>query len=239
MKQKELTYENKTCTYDLLYQNRKTLTLTVYPDNKIVVKSPHFVSQKYIVQFLKIKWPWITKKLNSFNEAKRVRKEKRFVSGETFLYLGQSYEIAIKQAKENKVILESGKIWAFTKKDPVDEKHNRRLINEWYKAKAEEVLGERFDILFKAFDYSEKPKLRIRSMKTLWGSCSKKGSVTLNLKLIQMPESCIDYVIMHELCHLKEHNHSAKYYKVLTEVMPDWKIRKKHLMALGTDVIRT
>lgn len=78
-------------------------------------------------------------------------------------------------------------------------------------------------------EYPAKPKLSLRTMRTRWGSCSKKGNITLNFKLIQAPSYCIDYVIMHELCHLIEHNHSSRYYRILDRMMPDWKRGRKRL----------
>lgn len=77
------------------------------------------------------------------------------------------------------------------------------------------------------------PALVVRRMKSRWGSCTAAGKITLNLKLIQMPKECIDYVVVHELCHLKEHNHSPAFYALLGKVMPDWEERKQKLNTMG------
>ncbi|MDP3980274.1 MAG: SprT family zinc-dependent metalloprotease [Chlamydiota bacterium] len=229
MKLKEFTYGDYSYTYDLIQQARKTLSLTVYPNKRIVVKCPSSVGQDCIHHFLKRKYAWLNKQLRFFDRTNRPTHKKEYVSGESFLYLGRQYRLILKQAAENKVSLTKGKMWVFAGRNGHAGKTGEKLLKEWYRDKAEKVLRERFEAVWDTFDYRTKPRLNIRPMKTRWGSCSKKGNVTLNTRLIQAPSHCIDYVIMHELCHLIEHNHSPKYYKLLDRFMPDWKSRKRRL----------
>lgn len=222
-------YGDFSCVYGLIRQDRKTLSLTVYPDKRIVVKCPSSLSRDRIHQFLKRKHTWLNKQLRFFDHTNRPVRKKEYVSGESFLYLGRQYKLMVKQAAESKVTLSKGRLWVFTGQNGHAGKSGERLLEAWYRERAEKMLRERFEAVWDIFDYRAKPGLNIRPMKTRWGSCSKKGNVTLNTRLIQAPSYCIDYVVMHELCHLIEHNHSPKYYKLLDRFMPDWKSRKKRL----------
>ena len=104
-----------------------------------------------------------------------------------------------------------------------------KLVDQWYRRQAERVFAERLAAMLPRFDRVgiAKPELLIRKMEKRWGSCSKAGVITLNVRLMQVPKACIEYVIVHELCHLVEHNHSRRFYQLLDRFMPNWgKLRR-------------
>jgi hypothetical protein len=106
------------------------------------------------------------------------------------------------------------------------------LMQQWYKSKAKEVFPNIVNPVIRRFRsvYNAAPaKITVKSMKSRWGSCSSRGSVSLNSKLVQAPPRCIEYVMVHELCHLIHFNHSKDFYTLLAEIIPDWKERKKEL----------
>ena len=104
------------------------------------------------------------------------------------------------------------------------------LLNAWYRVRAKEVFSNRIEVvLSQALWVTEIPKLKLLNMKTQWGNCSPSGNLTLNPYLVKAPMRCIDYVILHELCHLVEHNHSKRFYELMTQAMPDWQDRKDYL----------
>ena len=105
------------------------------------------------------------------------------------------------------------------------------LMWSWYTQRAHEKYAESFERCWPNFERQglPRPQLKIRRMKTRWGSLSQRGTLTLNVSLIQAPRDCIDYVITHELCHLKHHDHSPAFYRLLEKVMPDWEKRKHKL----------
>ena len=106
----------------------------------------------------------------------------------------------------------------------------KKLLEEWYKARAKIVFAKRLDVVLEQTLWvKERPPFRILTMKTQWGSCSPKGLLTLNPYLVKTPTLCIDYVILHELCHIAEHNHSERFYQLLTQVMPEWEKIKTRL----------
>jgi len=229
MKIREFTYGDYTYSYGLICQDRKTLSLTVYPDKRIVVKCPPAAAESRIRQFLKRKSFWLNKQLRYFEKMKPETYRKEHLSGECFRYLGRQYKLLVRRGNENKVALSKGRLEVITTKLSSNGAYTQRILESWYKKKADHILKERFEAILKTFHYPQRPTLLIRTMRTRWGSCSAKKSITLNPKLIQAPSHCIDYVIVHELCHLSEHNHSPRYYKLLTRMMPDWQSRKKRL----------
>jgi predicted metal-dependent hydrolase len=105
------------------------------------------------------------------------------------------------------------------------------LIRHWYQGRAKEVLGNRLNVIYKkiAGRLRSQPTLRVRRMVRRWGSCTSKNHIVLNISLVQAPMRCIDYVIVHELCHLRFHDHSRKFWRLLTRLIPDWELAKKHL----------
>ena len=109
-----------------------------------------------------------------------------------------------------------------------DSNHTKKLISEWYKEKATRVFQERFEEVMENFEYKNMPKLELLDMKRRWGSFVNKDKIILNPKLIHVPKDCIDYVITHELCHVKYKNHDKKFLQFLDEKYPKWeKVKDK------------
>jgi predicted metal-dependent hydrolase len=111
----------------------------------------------------------------------------------------------------------------------------QKLLEAWYRAEAKRIFSSRMAACFPRLAHLQVayPTLSVRRMKARWGSCSSTGNIILNLKLIHLPLECIDYVIVHELCHLKEHNHSKRYYRLLEQILPDWRERRAALNAFS------
>ena len=116
-------------------------------------------------------------------------------------------------------------------RDKNDRASIKHLLNSWYRQQCLRVFSERIEAWYPRFErYAiQRPRVFIRQMRSQWGSCTESGKMTLNLKLIQVPRQFIDYVIVHELCHLIEHNHSTAFYALLTRIMPDWKGQREKL----------
>src|SRR5690606_2338808 len=114
----------------------------------------------------------------------------------------------------------------------------RGLLSDWYKARAKETFAKRLDaVLEQALWVETKPPLRTLTMQTQWGSCSPNGRITLNPHLVKAPRECIDYVILHELCHMAEHNHSERFYRLMGQVMPDWEKTKERLAWMASVIL--
>lgn len=222
-----INYGNKTIEYELNFSDRKSLGVTVYPDKTVVVNAPEGAKIDKIEQKVKSKARWILKQFRYFEKFLPHSKPKEYVSGETHLYLGRQYLLKIENDSSEAVKLKGRYLTVYTKNKNRTEAH----VNDWYRAKAqihfylilEELLPE-----FSEHDIKLK-ELKIRDMKKRWGSCTPDGVITLNLQLIKAPKRCIQYVIIHELCHLIHHKHDAQFYQLLNSKMPNWKRWKEKL----------
>jgi predicted metal-dependent hydrolase len=180
---------------------------------------------------LKRRSGWIVKRQQEFERYLPLLPSRRYVSGETHLYLGKQYRLKVTEAATPTVKLARGHFLIDTP-NRVDKSTIKEQLDGWYKAKAHQIFPEQLELCLKraaVVGIYTQPELRIRAMQKRWGSCSESGVILLNLKLIQVRKSLIEYVIIHELCHLKEHNHSRAYYQLLDRVMPDWQERRKEL----------
>ena len=227
-------YGNYSYTYELVKQDRKSLALTVKPDMGIILKCPQKVESERIEKFLKRKWSWMNKQLKFFEKVQRKKHEREYISGESFFYLGRQYKLIVKRAKEDSVKLLRGVLEVETTQSVKDGKYTKQLLDYWYKDKYKEIFQERFIEMQKRFDYKSMPIMKVRSMSKRWVSFLNKEQIALNPKLIHTPKECIDYVIVHELCHMKYKDHSKRFWNLLEEKYPKWqKIKDKLELRFG------
>jgi len=211
----------------IIKKNVKNITLKVKPTCEVIIVVPQFTTDNHIEYILKKREDWIAKKLAFYRENYKPQK-KEYVSGENVKYLGKNYRLKIIQSEDESVKLQRGYIQIFIK-DKEDLERKKRLLNEWYHIKAENYFKKIIAKYSKLLDVSVQ-KVRIRQMKTRWGSCnSVKSYINLNIELIFKPLNAIEYVILHELAHLIHPNHSREFYNYLSTYMPDWKKRKEKL----------
>ena len=224
-----LTYDGEIIPFDLQYSKRKSLEIAVHPDGSVVVKAPLGSDEILIQAFLYQRLRWIRRQRRYFAQFEPRTPERQFVGGESHLYLGKQYRLKIKRSDTDEVLLKRG----FFHIQAVDDKpeHIAMLLEAWYRSKAAIYFAQVFEECWQLFAKKgvEKPVLKIRKMKTRWGSFSSKGGVTLNLELIKAPRECIEYVVIHELCHLLHLNHGPAFYNLLEQLLPDWTKRKHKL----------
>ena len=224
-----LTYDGETIPFHLSYSKRKSLEIAVHPDGSVVVKAPLGSDEILIQAFLYQRLRWIRRQLRYFAQFEPRTPKRQFVGGESHLYLGKQYRLKIRLSDTDEVLLKRG----FFHIQAVDDEpeHIAMLLEAWYRSKAEVYFAQVFEECWQLFQKKgvKKPVLRIRKMKTLWGSFSVKRGITLNLELIKAPRECIEYVVIHELCHLLHLNHGPEFYSLLEQFLPDWTKRKHKL----------
>jgi predicted metal-dependent hydrolase len=216
--------------YRLHRADRKRLRVVVSPELTVDVFAPKTVNDERIRIAVHKKATWIARTLDKLETYHPLPTPKRYISGETFVYLGRQYRLKVEAGSKQPAKLLGRFLWIWVK-DRTDTQWVKKAVDDWYRKRAHETLGrymQKCYAIASRHGVSE-PLLVIRVMRTRWGSCSPAGRITLNVKLVQVPVHCIEYVIMHELCHLKYHNHSKAFYALLTRCQPDWRKRKETL----------
>ena len=227
-----IQYGSKIIDFDVVFTNRKTLGITVTPELNVLVKAPIDSAIENIKEKLIKKAPWIIKQQSFFLSFQPRTTERKFISGETHLYLGRQYLLKVEIDTIESVKLK-GK---FIEVKTTDKFNAKQLVTDWYLQQAGvklKVIAQELIANFKKYKV-EPTSIILREMPTRWGSCTAKGKIILNPELIKAPKGCIEYVITHELCHLIHHDHTQKFIDLQTTEMPDWekwKMKLENLLA--------
>jgi predicted metal-dependent hydrolase len=221
--------------YRLQRGERKTLAIHVYPNGSVVVDAPLTANDEAIAAKVKKRASWIVKQQRQFTSYPPEQPQRRYVSGESVRYLGRQYRLRVNQAGIEQVKLQYGHLNVDVL-EPSNSENVKSLVHAWLRSRADAVFTERYAVCLALVEKLRieplQPGFQLRLMPTRWGSCTQSGKILLNPELIAAPKECIDYVIAHELCHLKERNHSQTFYKLLASVMKDWEDRKTKLNQL-------
>ena len=228
-------HENPAFSLSIRYSNRKTIGICVRNDKKVVITAPFGTDFAYIQSVIDRKSRWIAKKLKKMERYRTMEPIKEYTSGQTVKILGRDYMIKVSQIPdfEEEQIVQEQKIIKVYVHDRNQKEHINLLMEDWYRNKALLYLAQKFEKCYAKIKkyHIAKPFYYLRYMKNRWGSCTSKGTIFLNPVIFQLPSHCIEYIIMHELCHLKHHNHSRKFYQFLDTVMPEW---QEHAQALDS-----
>lgn len=217
--------------FSVVRRDRKTLEIAVEPDASVVVAAPADATPEAIDVKVRKRGAWIRRQQRYFTQFLPRTPERRYVTGETHLYLGRQHRLKIQGGDPEGVKLARGFI-SVTTRDPTRPEHVETLVEGWYRERAHLKFAERVDINLRRFADPEAHRPRgliVRKIKRRWGSMSAAGRLLLNLRLIEAPINAIDYVITHELCHVAEPNHGPRFFALLSQVMPDWPKRKERL----------
>jgi predicted metal-dependent hydrolase len=225
-----IQFGGETIPFTLEMRQRRRLSISVHPDRRVMVLAPAECSLADVLARVQKRAAWITRQRAYFEQFQPLPHEKRYVSGETHLYLGRQYRLKIQSAAADSVKL-AGSYLLVATANCHDAAQVKQLLDDWYRNHAKSIFHTR---LLQCLDDAPSlrmlpPAILIRRMSRRWGSCTKAGNILLNLDLVKTPLYCIEYVIMHELCHLRIHNHSPGYYRLLSRCMPDWEKRKTRL----------
>jgi predicted metal-dependent hydrolase len=223
-------YGDTTIEYILAYAPRKTLAISVAPDLSVIVTAPAEIEIEAIEAKVRQRAPWILRQQRELEQYLPATPPRQYISGETHRYLGRQYRLKIIQNQPDVVKLARGWLYVHTA-DTRDTAHIKYLVEAWYSKQALRVFHERLVAILPRFQHLglRQPSLTIKPLQARWGSCTGSGAITLNVRLMQVPKQYIDYVIVHELCHLVEHNHSKRFYQLIDRMMPDWRERRRRL----------
>jgi predicted metal-dependent hydrolase len=226
-----LRYGEQEIHYEIVRRSRRSLEIAVEPDASVVITAPKDASLDAIEGKLRKRAAWVTRQQRYFSQFLPRTPERKFVAGETHLYLGRQYRLKVVRHVQESVKLLRGFIVVQTHR-PTHSKVTRELVEAWYRERAHIKFQERIEVCLQLFPDSEgfRPKgLIVRQTRQRWGSMSPTGRLLLNRRLVQAPVDAIDYVITHELCHVAAPHHGPAFFQLLDKVMPDWKRRKQRL----------
>ncbi len=216
--------------FQLSFVDRKTLGITITPNIDVLVKAPFGASIEKVKKTVKKKAPWIIKQQGFFLTFHPKTPPRKYVSGETHLYMGRQFRLKVIIGKRNEARYKGRFIEVITK----DKSKAKNLLKRWYREKAKIKFAEIAESFIQRFKkYNVEPSgLYILEMSTRWGSCTPNGKIILNPELVKAPRPCIEYVIVHELCHLIYRDHTQKFIDLQTKEMPDWERWKEKLERL-------
>ena len=202
------------------------------------MSAPSGADNEEVLYAVKKRGRWIYEQLRDFRKQLEFTTPRQYISGESHYYLGKQYLLKVIEAPDQVqgVKLLRGKLEVSVKIKNADKV--KELLTDWYKARAKETFVKRLDaMLEQTLWVNERPPLRILTMQTQWGSCSPNGRITMNPHLVKAPRECIDYVVLHELCHIAEHNHSERFYRLMSQVMPQWEKTKERLDRMANIIL--
>ena len=225
----EVVYGTETIAYEVRFlPSRRTLGIEVHPDLAVLVRAPADCDPDIILARVGKRAPWISKQLKNFRRYSPRTPQRQYVSGETHLYLGRQYRLKVGAGETASVKMNRGHL-LLNMPGKADPERVKALLHRWYLDHARQVFIGVLDEWLPRFKGYKRPRLIVRSMQSRWGSLSQAGTMTLNSNLIRAPRACIEYVVVHELCHLKHRDHDAGFFRLLGQVMPDWEKRKQRL----------
>ncbi|WP_424975344.1 M48 family metallopeptidase [Dinoroseobacter sp. S124A] len=227
----ETSFGSETIRFGVERRDRKTLSISVLPDQSVEVIAPIDACVEQIIDRVKKRAPWIQKQLRYFDQFQPRTPERRYIGGETHLYLGRQYKLKVQPSIQNTVKMQRGQIVVSSTR-PRREEQTRELLRLWLLKRAKIKFAERLEVSKERFANKEKmtpQSLIIRDLSHRWGSMTGRGNLVLNRSLIGASTEAIDYVITHELCHIEHPHHGREFFDLLRRVMPDWEKRKLKL----------
>jgi predicted metal-dependent hydrolase len=212
----------------IIRSRRKTLSIEIHPDGEIWVRSPQLLPKHEIDRVLVEKQDWIQRKSAEMEKLKADPQTRNFTAGEQFPYLGKGYPLTLGDRARPPLVLKQGRFLLYRGA------HERAeaVFEAWYRKEALRIFAERVSFYVTLTGLQPK-RLRLSSARTRWGSCSTSGTISLNWRLILAPQEALDYVILHELAHLKIKNHQRDFWDLVKKMQPDYTVRRKWLKDHG------
>lgn len=223
----QIQFGKHTIDFELKYATRKTLGIKVNPDTSVLVTAPQDLSIEKVNEVVRKKAMWIMNQKSYFLEMNPIDNEIIIKSGYSVHYLGRRYKLAIEVNNKEEVTYKGNHfLIKAKKKDRAD-----KVFKEWLKHRSMQKIIEFSKPLITRFatEHQVPDEISFQEMPTRWGSCTVKNKLIFNPRLIHTPKRCIEYVIMHELCHLVHKHHNKDFFDLLTQMMPDWEKRKAKL----------
>jgi len=223
------TYLGETIHVEIKYKNRKSIGISIDSFGKIEVQAPKKTPDERILWALEENWDLIQRKVKEKSERMKGPQKKVYENGESFLYLGETYPINIihdVKITQDHVVFEEEKLYVYVKQ--LDDDTYRQALKRFYYQQCKVLVEKR--VSFFQSNFKTKPRsIRITDSKTTWGTCDSKLQLTFNWRLAMAPRDVIDYVVVHEMCHMVHLNHDRSFWRLVGKIMPDYKEKETWL----------
>jgi predicted metal-dependent hydrolase len=222
-------YAGTKIEFTVVYSNRSSMRIAITPPDEIKVTAPKGVSETVIINCVKEKAPWILKKLYMV-KSMDIKPKHEFNSGETFLYLGKEVELKVEIGVVEKVYLNGDRLEVTTKE--FDKDVIRNMLELWYRQRTLEKVLEKIKYYNKYFHESPR-NIKVKEQKRRWASCTYYNDILVNWRCSMAKEEVIDYIVVHEMCHMVHKNHSREFWNLVASILPSYKIQKQWLKENG------
>lgn len=223
------TYLGQTISFEIKYKKRTTMSIHIDSYGNVEVHSPKGISDKSVIQALEEKWDWIQQKQKEMKDRTLGPMVKTYEHGERFLYLGKEYPIQISHdnnIQQDYAVLEEEKLHIFVQQ--FDDEKIKQALKRFYYQQCKMLVEK--SIKFYQSNFKSKPRsIRITDNKTNWGTCDSRQQLTFNWKLAMAPQEVIDYVVVHEMCHMVHLNHDRSFWRLVGKILPDYKLQENWL----------
>jgi predicted metal-dependent hydrolase len=213
----------------LVRSKRRTIALIVENDGSLTVRAPMRVSKADIESFVREQTNWILRKQEAMKAILELPK-RQYTDGESFLFLGSSYDLKLVKPQRPSLKFANGFSLSVTAR-----KRGEQLFTRWYKQRAQDIISDRVTTFAARYGFEPK-RVKISSARTRWGSCSPDGTLNFTWRLVMASLDVIDYVVVHELSHLRVRNHSKRFWKVVESILPEYKHQRKWLKVHGGEL---
>lgn len=223
-----ITLKDEIINYIVLYKNKKNISIKIHGNKELYVYAPVGISNEYIEEVIKSKENWIIKNIKKIHE-------NNLNDGNYIIYRGRKFLKRVEESTIKKIVIKDDSI--IIKSPNIDIHNVNHIISSWYLENANIVILNRINELSSKYNLIPS-KILIRNQKSRWGSCNSRKEIRLNWRLVLMPDYVMDYIIIHELCHLKHMNHSNSFWSLVHKLDPDFKKSKEWLKENGLSVLQ-
>lgn len=223
--------------YQLIWSSRKTVGISIDPEHGVVVRAPKYLGEKRVTELVQEKSLWIAEKWNDMEKQRMQKPNHHYEEGDKFLYMGKSFSLRIERDtafKTCSTVLQEGEIKVFipVKYEEADREIIKKSLELWYRREALDYLNKRIRYFSSYVSVCPKAVI-VKEQKRRWGSCSSEGILRFNWRCIMAPPEIIDYVVVHEMCHLEQMNHGEKFWEMVKGIIPHYLERKQWLKQYG------
>lgn len=217
---------------------RRTATIKVFPDNRVTVAVPSFISEAQIEAIVAKQSKWIRMRLERNLDARKLCRTKQYETGEYFPYLGKDHRLEVREGLSGRVEIRDGNLVVWI--PPRLEKGARKVaiaaqLVQWYRLRAKERLEEYVGTYGRRVG-AVPGRVTVKDIKSRWGSCSGRGNISFNWRIVMAPPEVVEYLVVHEMCHLVHMNHSPDFWALVASFIPDFKARKEWLRHNGVSL---